>query len=292
MAWKPKVRNHASIVKYHPEDLYSQSKTEAQWRKEGRVVTGPGELMYTNSNGWVKVRYYNPDETREATPEEITAWKDAQQAQREANRQKKQAAIEAEAKREKARQAAQLQRLRRYIDLDPASIICFDTETTGVGPDDEILQLSIIDGKGDVLINDYFRPKDIAEWPEAQEIHGISPEMVANSPFIEDCISRINAIFANAKLIVGYNMGFDLSFIRRAGITIPAGISQFDVMPEFAEIYGEWNSYFKDYRWQKLCVCADYFGYEGSTFHDSLEDVRATLFCYFAMTKYDFGDTQ
>lgn len=285
MAWKPRIRNHSTIVKYHPEDPYAQSKTEAQWNKERRVVTGPGELMYTNSNGWVKVRYYKPDETKEATPEDLAAI----QAKKREKRAAKKAAQEAAAERERARKEAQMARLRRYVDLDPATIICLDTETTGISPADEILQLSIIDGRGEVLFNDYFQPKAITEWPEAQMVHGISPDAVAQCPHIDGSIPRVNEILSNAKLIVGYNMGFDLDFIRRAGITIPDGINQFDCMPEFAEIYGEWNSRFKNYKWQKLCVCADYFGYEGSAFHDSLEDVRATLYCYFAMTEYNYG---
>lgn len=282
MAWKPKVRNHASIVKYHPEDPYAQSKTEAQWNKEKRVVIGLGEEMYTNSN-YSKATYYLPEATRPATPEELAAIREKKMEKRAA----KKAAQEAAAERERARKAEQMARLRRYIDLDPASIICLDTETTGVGYDDEILQLSIMDGRGEVLFNDHFRPKAVTEWPEAQMVHGISPEAVAQCPHIDSCIPRINEILSNAELIIGYNLDFDLSFIRLAGITVPEGINQFDVMPEFAEIYGEWHQYRRTYKWQKLSACADYFGYEGSSFHDSLEDVRATLFCYFALTKYD-----
>ena len=39
--------------------------------------------------------------------------------------------------------------------LKGARIIVFDTETTGVTEDDEIIQLSIIDGNGKTLINEY-----------------------------------------------------------------------------------------------------------------------------------------
>jgi DNA polymerase-3 subunit epsilon len=50
-------------------------------------------------------------------------------------------------------------------------------------------------------------------------------------------------------------------------------------MFDFAEYYGEWNDYFQSFKWQKLSMCAYYFGYEFNA-HDSLEDVKATLHCY------------
>ena len=50
-------------------------------------------------------------------------------------------------------------------------------------------------------------------------------------------------------------------------------------MVEFAEVYGEYSEYFEGYKWQKLTTAADYYGYEYNA-HDSLEDVKATLYVY------------
>ena len=52
-----------------------------------------------------------------------------------------------------------------------------------------------------------------------------------------------------------------------------------DPMIMFAEIYGEWNERRGSYKWQSLTKCATYYGYEFKA-HDSLEDVKATLYCY------------
>ena len=58
----------------------------------------------------------------------------------------------------------------------------------------------------------------------------------------------------------------------------------YDVMLKFAPIYGEWNEMRQDYKWQKLAKCAEYYGFHGDgQFHDSLEDVRATLHCFNSM---------
>ena len=54
-------------------------------------------------------------------------------------------------------------------------IICFDVETTGLDPkNDEILQLSIIDGNKNTLFNEYFKPERMKLWDQAQKVHGIS----------------------------------------------------------------------------------------------------------------------
>lgn len=173
-----------------------------------------------------------------------------------------------------------------YSSIDKSRIICFDIETTGLDPyKDEILQLSIIDGNGTVLFNEYIKPTHIKEWPEAQKINGISPEMVKGKQTIEFYKERLEQIFNVAELIVGYNsIFFDSEFLISAGIDISDKARFFDVMIKFAPIYGEWNDHFEDYKWQNLSTCAAYYGYQGSgNFHDSLEDVRATLHCFYKM---------
>lgn len=50
-------------------------------------------------------------------------------------------------------------------------------------------------------------------------------------------------------------------------------------MIDFPEIYGEYNDYYESYVWKDLSTCADYYGYKFQA-HDSLEDAKATLYCY------------
>lgn len=56
----------------------------------------------------------------------------------------------------KLKQAAQLPAIP--YRLKGTNMIIFDTETTGVTENDEIIQLSIIDGKGKTLVNEYVHP--------------------------------------------------------------------------------------------------------------------------------------
>lgn len=172
---------------------------------------------------------------------------------------------------------------------DPTKIICLDVETTGYEPysGDEILQLSIIDGTGTVLFDEYIKPKEKTSWERAEEVNGISPEMVQDKATIDEHIHLLNQIMENANLIVGYNTFFDLNFIVCGGVNIPETAQTFDVMEEFAPIFGEWDGRRYRFKYQKLKVCAAFYGYEGngSSFHNSLEDARATMHCFYEMTK-------
>lgn len=173
-----------------------------------------------------------------------------------------------------------------YRAVPKDKILCFDVETTGLSrEEDEILQLSIVDGIGTTVFNEYIKPTRHESWDGAEAIHGISPSDVADKPTIEEYRDTLNDIFKDVQLLVGYNNIYvDNAFLKEAGIQIPEDVKMYDVMLKFAPIYGEWNEMRQDYKWQKLAKCAEYYGFHGDgQFHDSLEDVRATLHCFNSM---------
>lgn len=173
-----------------------------------------------------------------------------------------------------------------YRAVPKDKILCFDVETTGLSrEEDEILQLSIVDGTGKTVFNEYIKPTRHESWDGAEAIHGISPSDVADKPTIEEYRDTLNDIFKDVQLLVGYNnINFDNAFLKEVGIHLPEDAKMYDVMLKFAPIYGEWNEMRQDYKWQKLAKCAEYYGFHGDgQFHDSLEDVRATLYCFNSM---------
>lgn len=170
-----------------------------------------------------------------------------------------------------------------YYEKHPEKAICLDVETTGVDPNTaEIVQLSIIDYNGNTLFNEYIKPDKAKIWPGAEAVHHISPLKVINKPHLGFYYNKLKRIFDDAELIIAYNGDhYDIPIIARYGFPELRSKKSYDVMLEFAPIYGAWDDYHSSYTWQKLNVCADYYGYRGDdNFHDSLEDVRATLFCY------------
>lgn len=89
--------------------------------------------------------------------------------------------------------------------LKGTKIIVFDTETTGVTEDDEIIQLSIIDGNGKTLINEYVHPYWKKDWAAAARVNGITPEMVKDAPYPHDLIPKVKGIFEATDLLIAYN---------------------------------------------------------------------------------------
>lgn len=269
-------------IKYNNSGL----KTTRQWNKERKTIKegSSGIKLYYNGYREKSGMYYYPSEVRDMTEEEWREYRKPlnEKAKNAKLKRDKRAYIEGyeenglRLREEFIKQANMLP----VIPCDnPSGVIIIDTETTGLSYFyDEIIQISIMDGDQNVLMNEYVQPYFKKEWPDAQKVNGIPPEMCKGKPFAHDLIPKVKGIFESADLIVGYNQVFDMGMLEAWGINYPDK-EQADVMRMFAPIYGEWNSHFEDYKWQKLTTCAAYYGYEFKA-HDSMEDVRATWHCY------------
>lgn len=155
--------------------------------------------------------------------------------------------------------------------------IVLDTETTGLQPDfDELLELAIIDQDGKILFCERFRPM-AKSWPEAEAIHHIAPADVAGAKPYGHYKQAVQKIIVGSPLLVGYNLSFDLRFLD---VEIPFNAEFYDVMEAFAAIYGVRRQ--GGYAYQRLEVCARYYGYEFRA-HSAMEDAKATLHCYRCM---------
>lgn len=182
-------------------------------------------------------------------------------------------------------------KLFAFLSTIPRDLnVCLDIETTGleIGKD-EILQISLIDGNGTTLLNEYVNPRRLTEWPDAEKIHGISPEMVHDCKTMDLLAPRISEILMKAELIIGYNCeAFDIPFLKAQGVYFPFHASICDMMHQFAIFYGEWLSCKQEYRWKSLSFCSSSFGYrpgDEDAAHNSLSDAKATLFCFHELIK-------
>ena len=172
----------------------------------------------------------------------------------------------------------------RVRSLDPKRVIILDTETTGLKPQgNEILSLSIINLEGTVLFDELVKPEKRKRWPKATEVNGITPQMVANKKTLKEHAERLREIWAEIDLVVGYNVGFDTDFIYDAGLLLGRYVPEYDVMREFAPIWGKWDDRREEYRWAKLSQCANYYGIKDFDAHTSLGDAEATRQCFIAL---------
>lgn len=161
---------------------------------------------------------------------------------------------------------------------DLTKLICFDTETTGLSGSDEVLQLAIINGHGDILFDELFKPKHHTAWPHAEKVHHISPAMLENKNTIDSYMEDITRIIEKAQYYVGYNINFDIRLLKQSGVTIEPfyrdNRQQIDVMREFAHSYSKCKV--------NLSTCAEYFHYDWGSdkAHGALADAKATLYCF------------
>ncbi len=129
-----------------------------------------------------------------------------------------------------------------------------DTETTGLHPaTDELVEIAVVDDAGNIVLDTLLRPAESTAWPDAQRIHGISPDDVAMAPTREDVLPELLALVTGARLVI-YNADFDLGFLPEVA-TAADQVSC--CMLDFAEHIGDWN----DYRWHKLDSAANYVGF-------------------------------
>ena len=156
--------------------------------------------------------------------------------------------------------------------------IVLDTETTGLDKmTNAILQLAIIDDNGNELFNKLFRPDDkhfkqkglLYDWGEASKINDIYPDDVKDCEPIENYKEEIQKILDSANEILGYNVKFDLGFLRANGFKIKKDTVITDVMKEYSDFVGDKKRF-------KLSHVCDQFKYNYQA-HDSLADVKATL---------------
>lgn len=160
-----------------------------------------------------------------------------------------------------------------------SNIVVLDTETTGFSAKTEdVLEISIIDGYGNVLMDQLIKPVKRSVWPKAMEIHGITPEMLEDKPTFEECSHQIRGILDGKDVII-FNSKFDSAFL---GNLIYGANSVQCAMLDFAEWYGEPNKrggYNKSpWKWQSLTKACEIIKYkwEGDA-HRALADCKATL---------------
>ncbi|RSX54797.1 DNA polymerase III subunit epsilon [Bifidobacterium dolichotidis] len=147
--------------------------------------------------------------------------------------------------------------------------VFLDTETTGLNPyEDEILQVGMIDGDGNVLFSRKFKPQHVKAWSEAQRIHRITKHDVANCGPIEDSLAEMQQILDSAEAIYAFNAPFDFGFLGMIGLHAEEHRTH-DTMRLYAKK-------FHNRQYIKLTVAAQESGYYYKP-HDALADCLATL---------------
>lgn len=174
---------------------------------------------------------------------------------------------------------------KRQLYLETAStflngdFVIVDVETTGLLKTSQIVEISIIDTNGEVLIDTLIKPKSrIGE--KAMSIHGITNEMVKAAPKWPEVYESVKEIL-ESRPAIAYNAEFDDRLIQQtcAKYNLPEIQSKFECAMHF---YSSWinerNPKTGQYKWKKLQDAATTAGVsKGPQSHRSLGDCFLVL---------------
>lgn len=181
------------------------------------------------------------------------------------------------AHRQQARQWAQ--------NLIKRDFYVLDTETTGLGKQDEIVQIGIVDKDGRAVIDELVKPTIPIPFG-ASKVHGIYDSDVENAPNFKDIYAELSEILEDQE-IIAYNMKFDWRMLEQSRgkyndleeicMNWNPDINQHCVMIQYAQYKGQRRKGWRSYKWHRLGSAVDQEGLEVKDAHSALGDARMTL---------------
>lgn len=146
-----------------------------------------------------------------------------------------------------------IQIAQKWISKKP---IYIDTETTGTGSTDGVVEIAVINHDGSTLVDALVKPVGLIP-AGATAIHGITNEMVKNEPRWDAVWPKVEAAMTQRAVGI-FNADFDLRMMRQSHQKNwlrwfdPEGVEYFCIMKLYAQFRGEWNARRGNFRWQSL----------------------------------------
>jgi len=102
-----------------------------------------------------------------------------------------------------------------------AKYILFDTETTGAGEKDRIIQVGamVVHGRDNIEVYDELCSTEVPIAIEAMEIHNITPDVIENQPPYTELIFAQKIFEYNhpENYLIAHNINFDLGMLEKEG---------------------------------------------------------------------------
>lgn len=154
-----------------------------------------------------------------------------------------------------------------------------DTETTGLGATDEIVQIGIVDSGGATVLNQLIKPT-IAIPAAASAIHGFYDRDVAGAPSFKHIYIQLSALLAG-QVVVAYNMDFDWRMLQQTAARYRLPDLRMGkrhcAMKQYARFKGARGPQGRNYNSHKLANAVRQEGLAVAKAHDALDDARMTL---------------
>lgn len=158
-------------------------------------------------------------------------------------------------------------------------IVDLETSGWGNGFKSEIVQIGIVSKAGDILLDALIKPTREIQ-PQAVEVHGITMERVANAATFNDLWNAIRQII-DGRPKIAYNADFEWRILDDQLRNVQMGQGKRSdwqcAMLAYAQYHGEWNQYFKSWKYQKLVTACKTFDIDLENAHSAAADALATL---------------
>jgi DNA polymerase III epsilon subunit-like protein len=156
--------------------------------------------------------------------------------------------------------------------------LVLDTETTRTGSKAEIIEIAVIDARGNTLLHRKVDPAErITE--DSRRVHKIADEEVQHEPSWPDIHEEVSAILRDRR-VLAYNAAFDARVLRqtakRYGLEVPR-IRWECVMKAYARLVGRIEPVNNTLKHHRLVHAAEREGVRVEGAHDALSDCRTTL---------------
>lgn len=168
--------------------------------------------------------------------------------------------------------------------------ICIDTETTGLGENDVVVEIAAIRIKtGEVLVDTVVKPNWLTN-PAAEKTHGITWEEQMRGDDFGVVLARLQFQNNGSEFYTAFNLVFDERLIRQTGFRYLAEPDHCAPFPKpdgiicimelanrhFAKDHAEWDNENSRFRRLSLAKCCEIAGVEFTgAAHRALADARA-----------------
>ena len=155
-------------------------------------------------------------------------------------------------------------------------VVFLDTETTGVKPTDDVVDIAVISTSGDLLFQQLVKPARPIP-ADTAAFNGISNAMVADAPNFHEIYPALAELLAD-RTVVAYNVEFDRTMLHAAAARrrLPwlESTTWTCAMEAYAAFNGESSWHRPGFRWMSLEKATARLGILKPT-HRALADAEA-----------------
>lgn len=155
------------------------------------------------------------------------------------------------------------------------------TNTSGNNTNiDEIIELTIINDKNEVLFNQHFKPVNNTTYDKELTMYGNTPEELNKYPTFKECATDIIGALNTDNSIVCYDISNYIFHLDDNVLSCLQSMNVTDLNLEFSKIYGNYDKELKVIKWNPIETACSFYDYDLDTLPSSLDKVKGIRHLY------------